>query len=926
MRRRGPRAAAVILGLAACRPDALPEPARADDGAAGETGDFELPGAPLPVSVGGCRTVLRGPVCVPPSDGPLVLWVEAPPDATLAVPGLVAPPVVVAGGLRAEVRVPPDMTALPVTVRGPSTSVRVGRLTLGPPDAGGPGAAHAARAVQAGKEARRAGRPDEALIRLDEARLAAETAGALSDAVTASVVAGFIHFQARRIDAQVALLEGLPPLADPARPETWYPEGEAHRRYHLALAARERGDVRGALAGLADAAMLADRFGGSLSRDVAQETAVTWLRIGRLDDAIAAFDGLAHRLPPDALCEWPYLHTNRGWAHLQRVLRRSDGAGPAGPAGPNDLYTAAERAARDFAEARLAWSRGCDDWPGFLPNLALNEALLALTRGDDAAARRALDSLPAGPLTAAPDLEVWRLDLEARLALDEGRRGPAKAALDRLAALAAAASLPEMAWRAQLGRARLAELSGRLDAAQVALQAAERLPAEESRGIPVDEGRLRFLGDREESARRLVDVLVRRGRLDEALAAARRARRRGIVALTGAGRAETLPPARRAAWASAWEAVARTRAALDADRADDWKRTDAALAAATRRREGLLRSHRVARGALFDLLGGPADDAPLPPLPRDGVTLAWFPGTTGWHAFAALPGPPAEPSGGPGIRHARLEGTVPAEPEAARAWAFAPFESLLRETPSVPVRLLPYGALRDLDLHAAAVDGRPLAAQRAVVYGLDLPVPADPAPPVSNAAAVRALVVADPQGNLAGSAEEGRAVAMALGRRSERGVQLLVDREATRDAVAAALDAADLFHFAGHGLFAGREGWESALLLADGGRLTTGDILALPRPPAVAVLSGCETGRASAGTESPLESLGLAQAFVIAGSRTAVAAARRVPDALTRALFTELYAHWTPPAPVEGPLGAATAALAAAHPGADVAAFRVFVP
>ena len=895
------RLAAAVLPLllaAACAPGAPPPP----DAAAAAP-----PPAPPNVVLGGCTRVLRGPVCVPPGDAPLTLWVPAPSEARVLVDGHVAATTSVGGGLRTEYRPPAGATTLSVEVHAPGAAPSRWQGVLGPPDAGGPAVARAAEELQAGREARRAGRSAEALERLANARRLAEAAGALSESVTAALVAGFVHFQARRFEPQAALLSALPPLADPSRPETWHPEGEAHRRYHLALSARERGDVRGALEAFSGAAALADLLGGSLSRDVAQETAVTWLRIGRLDEAMAAFDALEGRLPPDALCEWPYLHTNRGWARLLAVLR--------GPRPGGSVAALADLAAADFDAARRAWARGCDDWAGFLPNLALNEALLALARGRAAAARRALDRLPPGPLVAAPDLEVWRLDLESRLALEDGRRGPARSALARLAALAEAALLPEMAWRARLGHARLALLDGRADTALAHLEAAERLPDEESRGIPVDEGRLRFLGDRQESARRLVDLLVDGGRVREALDAARRARRRGLVALTGAGRPESLPANRRAAWSEAWEAVVRTRGALDDDRADDWKRTDAELAAATRRRADLLAAHRRAREGLFELLGGPSEIRPLPPVDPEALTLAWFPGQGGWHAFAVEPA-------GRTVHHAHRPGDPPTDPADAVTWAIEPFLSVLRATGAAPVRLLPYGSLRDLDLHMATVDGRPLTMQRPVVYGLDLAGD----PPAASPRPGTALVVADPQGNLAGSAEEGRAVVAALERRGGRATHALVDRDASVAAVTARLGGAQLFHFAGHGVFAGREGWESALLLAGGGRLTTGDLLALREPPTVVVLSGCETGRAHGGTESPLESLGLAQAFVVAGSRAAVAAARRVSDADTRRLFADLYTRWDPATPVAAPLGAALAELSRVQPHADIGAFRVFVP
>src|SRR6185295_13907303 len=94
-------------------------------------------------------------------------------------------------------------------------------------------------------------------------------------------------------------------------------------------------------------------------------------------------------------------------------------------------------------------------------------------------------------------------------------------------------------------------------------------------------------------------------------------------------------------------------------------------------------------------------------------------------------------------------------------------------------------------------------------------------------------------------------------------------------------------HYAGHGAFSGFGGWESSLLLAEDTRLTLGDLLALERVPSRVVLSGCETGRSS--TETSVESLGLAHAFLLAGSREVVASTRPADDRTVPAFFADLY-------------------------------------
>ena len=115
------------------------------------------------------------------------------------------------------------------------------------------------------------------------------------------------------------------------------------------------------------------------------------------------------------------------------------------------------------------------------------------------------------------------------------------------------------------------------------------------------------------------------------------------------------------------------------------------------------------------------------------------------------------------------------------------------------------------------------------------------------------------------------------------------------EAVARELPAADLLHYAGHGRFAGREGWGSSLPLARGGRLSIGDILALASVPSRVVLSGCDAARE--GEEASAESLGLAQAFVVAGATFAIAPVRPVSDALAARMSEALYGALAAPGP-----------------------------
>jgi CHAT domain-containing protein len=85
-----------------------------------------------------------------------------------------------------------------------------------------------------------------------------------------------------------------------------------------------------------------------------------------------------------------------------------------------------------------------------------------------------------------------------------------------------------------------------------------------------------------------------------------------------------------------------------------------------------------------------------------------------------------------------------------------------------------------------------------------------------------------------------------------------------------------LLHFAGHGTFS-QQGWSAGLTLGDGRDLLASDVLAAPVVPDWVVLSGCST---AASRPSMVESIGLAQAFLVAGSAEVVATTRPVEDAV----------------------------------------------
>lgn len=601
--------------------------------------------------------------------------------------------------------------------------------------------------------------------------------------------------------------------------------GEVLRAHHAGVVARSLGDLRGAGAAFQQAIVLGTRIHSPVVRFSQHERAMTWIEGGRLDAAQAALQGLA--VPEDGDCERAALESNLAWVEL---LRRERGSTPGADPVPH-LTTA------------LSVYAGPCAYPQGRDQVLLNLAIAAEQAGDVAEAGRWLARTP----TAAPDLTAWRLELTARLAARRGAWGEARAAYEALDAEGVARMQVEPRWRAAVGLGRVLEAEGRADAAVAALRRAEALLVDDSLRVPLDQGRLGFLLDREQSARRLVGLLLRLGRSGDALEAARRARRRALVSVAPFERAARLSSEQRAAWADAFGAYRQAQERWSRRRQRAWQRTEGERAAAEAEDEALARGVKEALDRAMTALGAaapsPTQDG-LPALARP--SLAWFPTDAGWAAFLAYEGG-VEPAAGPKLA------------PLLERWR-------ARLAASPRVRLLGQG-LADLPGWLAARG----------VWALDLP-------PREAPQLRRATVVADPERNLPFTREEASAVEARLRKPIEVGH--IAGREVTREAMGRALSTADLLHYAGHAQFAGVDGWDSHLPLGDGTALSVGEILTAPRVPPVVVLSGCETARATDGQSA---GLGLGQAFVAAGAAVVVAAPRPVADADAARFMAALY-------------------------------------
>ncbi|MEL6342016.1 MAG: CHAT domain-containing tetratricopeptide repeat protein [Myxococcota bacterium] len=499
-------------------------------------------------------------------------------------------------------------------------------------------------------------------------------------------------------------------------------------------------------------------------------------------------------------------------------------------------------------QALVDLQEGCDLAPQRTVNIALNLALDATLRGDAHEAERWLAQWQSGP--SGTTERRWAPWIEGQLAL---LRADPEAALRLFRSMSAGPALrPTVRWRGCVGEADALVMQGELDAAADRYEACTKMRVDIAVEVSALDGQVSFLSGDAGATQRHARVLLQLGREEDAFWVLRRWRAQYLNGLPAGRR---LSQEEASEWKRLQDEYRTLRAALD-DTAPDWQWNEERLRLAHRQKTQLSAQARSLLGELPTHPGG----APFLTPPDDGVIVAWFQIAGQWHVFAQTTGL---------VYHSRLHAVdLDASPETLSETLLGPVAPILKR--SRTVILLSPEAFRTIDLHALPFGDTALGLTRDVVYALDVA-------PGAPAAAGAPLIVSDPGGDLPEAAQEGDAL-VATYAAHQRVVQRPVGEDLRRVSLMAALEQTSLFHFAGHGVF-DPTSWESALLLAEGTTLTIGDILSLDHAPAVVVLSGCETARSAPGA---VETLGLAQAFLLTGSQEVIATTRPVRDDTTR--------------------------------------------
>ncbi len=491
-----------------------------------------------------------------------------------------------------------------------------------------------------------------------------------------------------------------------------------------------------------------------------------------------------------------------------------------------------------FQQALTTFTSTCTN-PLDADHQRVNLAMIRLHQDDHQGATEWLEQMEG----TDPETRLWALLMTAHIARKQKHTIRASEIYQTVAALAHRTSRYDAAWEAELGAGQAYLLDQAYESAIRHFQSAEKLVTRNALLLPANQ-RSAFFADRAESGRLLVQTQINHGSIHNAFQSARSARRRHWTLLSALKRRDALAGDDWQAWTRHVEEFQTARRALDRHHATTWSTSlHAAPRISTLEKKLLLRLDRAADDALQFI----SNTLPSisPELPNNEIVLLPF----GHQLFVAQHG------------MVQLHSISSASPDPS--WL-----SIVRKWPTKPIRIFSY---RPQD---AAVLAELLQHKRTVAFGLDI------APPPKTHSTSGILIVSDPRGNLVAARNETHELLHIYSATAT--VTHLSNTQATRNAVQNNLMHSDLFHFAGHGRSGGPGGWDSALLLADG-ELRVADIIMTHPVPQTVILSACEV--ASSGSEN-LFGVGLAQVFLVAGSKIVIASHQEVDSHVAQTFST----------------------------------------
>ena len=538
-------------------------------------------------------------------------------------------------------------------------------------------------------------------------------------------------------------------------------------------------------------------------------------------------------------------------------------------------------------------------------NSLVNLALGYLANNDIKRANEALNKLYETPQISLFHHE-WGTQIRAEIYLKTGRAKDALIEFETLATLSEGVVKPYLQLWSILGKARAHQMLGHLDDSLTYWNEANLKIEEEGLLIPIHESRELYLAQYQRIFRDLIEYLVKANRPKAALAMVRSHRSQLLRGLAWQNRLANLNNAERMQWQNALGRFKVVRAELAELRQSSWSIPKAELAKhnaekyrleveAANALHGVLSSisYRV-ESTEYRYLNAP-----------DSIRLTYFSTAEKLYQFV-------ETSEATRVRWTTVKDTIDLSEQLVKNLIEPELKQLRR---AKKIHLSPGSELAKIDFHALQIHGNSLTSIAPILYDLSIPV----RPRTRNNESSIFLVV-DPSGNLPEARREGQQIQTTLSTHGFN-VETLSGSAAVTSAIIEKMQDHQIFHYAGHGEFDESNPTFSSLLLGKDTQLTVSDILALTNAPETVILSACET--AMVNVDSSHDSIGIAQAFLTAGTTYVVASTRKVDDTLSRFLMKEFYESFSQSKNVESAFQFAQRQAATKLPDSDWATYRL---
>jgi cellulose synthase operon protein C len=837
---------------------------------------------PVPVldaEYAGCAAVYAGPICTLSTDArELVFWAEVPRGTAFRVRAgdetLALAQEYVEGGVQIRATIPANATEVVLEKMAANEVESAFRLPIRPDDT--PTEITEALALRGRGEFDQAEtkirplldsedelvktRARSTLARIELSRGNHERAAEIFEetsnrllalgAISASAHDGYAlsHVQARErwdVVSARAVLDRIGVTRE-------FPENHALHAYYSAENLRDTGSLAHALERFRAAEVGARRLRlEQLEGFAVQRRAHLLQSLGRFADARDLLGILGSRIGDLSACDRAHYYTSVAWSILLAAESRAAASSSRTRRFDGDARPPLLAALREY---RTGCNRATD-----IANVYVNLALEALHRGDMRGMANSIDLARSHGAATSATNGVWFALLEARYSAANGNPDEAVSLYAVLAQRCESVQRFADAWRARMERGRTLVELGRTAEAIADLQLAEQNLDAITDRIAVGDGKDAFAGERDFSARLLVDQLVQQDEVGTAFDVVRRARRRALQLLHAQNADPNSYAPANQRWSDTLARYWRARGRAEAESEQVWSLPQSALSEFAQRQSA---TNGELRLLLDEVLAARTmasyEDPPRSPAEGE-VWLYYFPGVDRWFGFAqtrrGLVARALEP----------LDASVSTNELATKL--LTPFRGALAQARRA--RIVSYGELDAIEFAHLPWHGTQLVNAMPVVYGVDLPQRGATSGNI-------ALVVADPTEDLTEARREASALDASLTRRGYV-VEFLEGAHAIDAAVVDALQRASLFHYAGHGVRGSQSSWDTVLPLSGGAGLGVGDVLALRRVPNEVILAACDAGASNDGSAG-VPSFTLARAFVAAGAEHVVASSSAVGD------------------------------------------------